>query len=95
VPIRLYFQLMGALIEFEHALIIERTRAGMKATKARGIEVARKQALTTAQISHARQLVEGGESPSAIARALKVGQSSLYRALNQPQRIIFCPGSQT
>lgn len=80
---RLYFHMMGALAEFERALIIERTRAGMKAAKARGIEVGRKRALTAAQISHARQLVAQGESPAAIARTMKVGRSTLYRALNQ------------
>jgi DNA invertase Pin-like site-specific DNA recombinase len=79
---RLYFHMMGALAEFERALIIERTRAGMKAAKARGIEVGRKRVLTPSQISHARQLVEQGESPSAVARSMKVGRSTLYRALN-------------
>jgi len=79
---RLYFHIMGALAKFERALIIERTRAGMKAAKARGIEVGRKRALTPAQISHARQLVEQGETPSAVARSMKVGRSTLYRALN-------------
>lgn len=79
---RLYFHMMGALAEFERALIIERTRAGMKAAKARGIEVGRKRALSPSQISHARQLVDQGESPSAVARSMKVGRSTLYRALN-------------
>ena len=79
---RLYFHMMGALAEFERALIIERTRAGMKAAKARGIEVGRKRALTPAQVSHARQLIDQGESPSAVARSMKVGRSTLYRALN-------------
>ena len=86
---RLYFHMMGALAEFERALIIERTRAGMKAAKARGIEVGRKRALTPAQINHARQLVDQGESPSAVARSMKVGRSTLYRALitSPPERI--------
>lgn len=79
---RLYFHMMGALAEFERALIIERTRAGMKAAKARGVEVGRKRVLTPAQISHARQLVNQGESPSAVARSMRVGRSTLYRALN-------------
>ena len=79
---RLYFHIMGALAEFERTLIIERTRAGMRAAKARGIEVGRKRVLTPAQISHARQLVEQGESPSAVAQSMKVGRSTLYRALN-------------
>jgi DNA invertase Pin-like site-specific DNA recombinase len=79
---RLYFHMMGALAEFERALIIERTRAGMKAAKARGVEVGRKRVLPAAQINYARLLVEGGESPSAVARSMKVGRSTLYRALN-------------
>lgn len=79
---RLYFHMMGALAEFERALIIERTRAGMKAAKARGVEVGRKRVLTPAQINHARQLVEEGESPASVARSMKVGRSTLYRALN-------------
>lgn len=83
---RLYFHMMGALAEFERALIIERTRAGMKAAKARGVEVGRKRVLTPTQISHARQLVEQGESPSAVARSMKVGRSTLYRALNLSAR---------
>lgn len=78
---RLYFHMMGALAEFERALIVERTRAGMRAAKARGIKVGRKRALTPAQIRHACQLVEQGESPSAVARSMKVGRSTLYRAL--------------
>ena len=79
---RLIFHMMGALAEFERALIVERTRAGMKAAKARGVEVGRKRVLTPAQISHARQLVDQGESPSAVARSMRVGRSTLYRALN-------------
>jgi len=81
---RLYFHMSAALAEFERAVTIERTRAGMKAAKARGVEVGRKRALTPAQISHARQLVEHGESPSAVARSMKVGRSTLYRALQLP-----------
>ena len=54
----------------------------MKAAKAWGVEVGRKRVLTPAQISHARQLAEQGESPSAVVRSMKVGRSTLYRALS-------------
>ncbi len=83
---RLVFHMMGALAEFERTLIIERTRAGMKAAKARGVEVGRKRVLTSAQISHARVLIERGESPSSVARSLKVGRSTLYRSLKGSER---------
>lgn len=38
---RLLFHIMGALAEFERALISERTRAGMNAARARGVHVGR------------------------------------------------------
>lgn len=78
---RLVFHMMGALAEFERALIQERTRAGMKAARARGVRVGRRKALTAVQVEHARKLVAGGESPTAVARSLKVGRATLYRAL--------------
>lgn len=83
---RLYFHMMGALAEFERDLIRERTRAGMSAARARGEHLGRKPALSPAQIDHARLLVDRGESPSAVARSLKVGRSTLYRALNLSTR---------
>ena len=78
---RLYFHMMGALAEFERDLIRERTRAGMNAARARGEHLGRKPALSPAQIDHARLLIERGESPSSVARSLKVGRSTLYRSL--------------
>lgn len=78
---RLVFHMMGALAEFERALIQERTKAGMRAARERGAPVGRKRAVTAAQVEHARKLVAGGESPAAVARSLKVGRATLYRAL--------------
>jgi DNA invertase Pin-like site-specific DNA recombinase len=78
----LYFHIMGALAEFERSLKVDRARAGMKAAKMRGVDIGRKRTLSAAQINHARLLVENGESPSAVARLMKVGRSTLYRALN-------------
>ena len=78
---RLVFHLMGAIAEFERALITERTTAGISAARKRGVKLGRRKALTPAQIKHARSLISAGESPTAIARSLKVGRSTLYRAL--------------
>lgn len=83
---RLVFHMAEALAGFERTLIVERTRAGMKAAKARGVKVGRRRALTPAQVSQARHLIDSGESPSAIARSLKVGRSTLYRELKEPVR---------
>ena len=78
---RLVFHIMGALAEFERALIVDRTRAGMSAARARGVHVGRLRSLSPAQIAHARTLAESGESIPVIAHSLKVGRSTLYRAL--------------
>lgn len=78
---RLTFHLMGALAEFERSLIVERTQAGLKAARKRGVRVGRPPALTAAQIKHARKLIESGERPSAVAGSLGVDRSTLYRAL--------------
>jgi DNA invertase Pin-like site-specific DNA recombinase len=79
---RLVFHMMGALAEFERSLIAERTRAGMKAAKARGYPIGRRKALTPAQLDHAALLIEQGESVAQVARSLRVGRSTLYEALS-------------
>jgi DNA invertase Pin-like site-specific DNA recombinase len=78
---RLVFHMMGALAEFERALISERTRAGVQAARARGVRLGRRVALNALQLEHAKALIASGESPSAVAHTLKVGRSTLYRSL--------------
>lgn len=78
---RLVFHLMGAIAEFERALIVERTRAGVDAAKKRGKHMGRPTAMTKAQVRHARALIEGGESPGSVAASIGVSRSTLYRAL--------------
>lgn len=78
---RLVLQTMGALVEFERSLIVERTQAGIRAAKKRGIHLGRPTVLTPPQIDHARSLIGNGESARAVARTMRVGKSTLYRAL--------------
>lgn len=78
---RLTFHLMGALAEFERSLIIERTQAGLKAARSRGVRVGRPPALTPAQVKHARKLIDAGERPNAVANTMGVNRSTLYRAI--------------
>lgn len=80
---RLTFHLMGALAEFERSLIVERTQAGLKAARSRGVRVGRPPALTPSQIKHARKLIDAGERPSAVATSLEVDRSTLYRAMKK------------
>ena len=72
---------MAALAEFERALIVERTTAGLKAAKDRGVRLGRRKSLTAAQVTHARLLLDGGEQGAAVARSLGVSRATLYRAL--------------
>ena len=78
---RMVFHVMGALAQFERDLISERTKAGLAAARADGRRLGRPAALTPAQIRHAAQLIEQGESPPRVAKSLKVGASTLRAAL--------------
>src|SRR5215468_2697087 len=53
---RAMWMMIGVLAELERSLIAERTRAGVKAAKARGVKFGRKPKLTPQQIRHAREL---------------------------------------
>ena len=69
------------LAELERSLISERTRAGVKAARRRGVKFERKPKLTPAQIAHARELWDSGEARQRDADLLRVDRSTLYRAL--------------
>jgi len=51
---RAMWQMIGVLAELERSLITERTRAGVKSAKHRGVKFGRKPKLTAQQITHAR-----------------------------------------
>jgi len=78
----LIFHLFASMAQFERSLIVERTQAGLVAAKKRGVRLGRPPALKTAQINHARKLIESGERPSEVASTLGVDRSTLYRHLN-------------
>ena len=78
---RAMWQMIGVLAELEGSLISERTRAGVRAAKRRGVKFGRKRKLTAQQIDHARTLIEQGESRQYVAGLLNVGRVTLYRAL--------------
>src|SRR5271165_1830377 len=59
---RAMWQMIGVLAELERSLISERTRAGVKDAKRRGVKFGRKKKLTPQQIEHARELIDRGEA---------------------------------
>lgn len=78
---RLVFHMMAALAEFERALIVERTQAGLAAAKARGAKLGRRRKLTPKQVTHGRALLDAGETGHAVAQSLGVSRATLYRAI--------------
>ena len=77
----LMLSLLGAFAEFERAII--RERQAERRRQGEGMYKGRKRVLTDEQIDKARARIEAGEGPSAIARDLEVGRSTLYRALQR------------
>jgi DNA invertase Pin-like site-specific DNA recombinase len=80
---RAMWQFVGVLAELERSMITERTRAGVKEAKKRGVTFGRKPKLTPAQIKHARQQIDKGERPQDVAALLNVHKATLYRALKE------------
>jgi DNA invertase Pin-like site-specific DNA recombinase len=78
---RFYFTMAAALAQLEHDRLIERTRAGLVAAKARGRTGGRKPKLSPDQVEMARGLLDGGKPPRDVAKAFGVGRSTLYRAI--------------
>jgi DNA invertase Pin-like site-specific DNA recombinase len=78
---RAMWQMVGVLAELERSLIQERTKAGREAAKRRGVKLGRPRKLSSQQVTHARKLIEDGESPAHVAQLLKVARSTLYVSL--------------
>jgi DNA invertase Pin-like site-specific DNA recombinase len=78
---RFYFTMAAALAQLERDRLIERTRAGLVAAKARGRTGGRKPKLTPDQVEMVRGLLESGKPPRDVAKAFGVGRSTLYRAI--------------
>jgi DNA invertase Pin-like site-specific DNA recombinase len=67
--------------EMERDLIRERTLDGLRAAQAQGRRGGRPAAVDEDLLAIARARRERGESVTVIARHLRVGRSTLYRAL--------------
>jgi len=73
--------MVALLAELERGLIVERTKAGQQAARKRGVKFGAKPKLSTAQVEHARQLIDGKKSPGEVAALLNVSRTTLWRAL--------------
>jgi DNA invertase Pin-like site-specific DNA recombinase len=79
---KLIFGIFAALSEFERDLIVERTKAGLEAAKARGRKGGRPASMTAEKIKVAADMFRKGENVSQIARVLNVSRQSIYRHVN-------------
>jgi DNA invertase Pin-like site-specific DNA recombinase len=70
--------------EMERDLIRERTLDGLRAAEAQGRRGGRPPAVDEDVLAVTRARQSRGESVTAIARHLKIGRSTLYRALQPP-----------
>jgi DNA invertase Pin-like site-specific DNA recombinase len=80
---RAMWQMIGVLAELERSLIVERTRAGVKAAQKRGVKFGCKVKLTPDRLAHARKLIDQGRTPTEATKIIEVSRSFLYRALQR------------
>jgi len=87
----MFFQILGAIAEFEHALMSERTMDGLAAARARGRTGGQKPKLGPRQVKLARAMYEetGKDGKrrytvQQIADEFGVTRPTVYRALENP-----------
>jgi DNA invertase Pin-like site-specific DNA recombinase len=77
---KLVFHVFGALAEFEREMIRERTKAGLRAARARGRMNGRPKKLSSQQIKIAKKLMGDKETKVFdISKTMNVSRSTLYR----------------
>ena len=78
---RLQLHMLAALAEFERSRIAERTRAGLDAAKARGVQLGRPSKLSAARLAMARRWLSEDKTGAEVAHLLGVSRSTLYKRL--------------
>ena len=76
---RLLFGVLASIAEFERSLIVERTRAGMAAAKARGRAAGRPRAITADRARVVARMMAEGHSYAAIGRSIGVDAVTVSR----------------
>lgn len=84
----LLLQLLGAVAQFERALILERQREGIAIAKAAGKFKGRKPSLSSKQAAELRKRALAGESKTDLAEAFEISRETVYaylRAVGYPK----------
>lgn len=81
---RMFFQILGAIAEFEHALMTERTMDGLAAARARGRTGGQKPKLGPRQVALAKEMYDSGDyTVQQIAEEFGVTRPTIYRHLDR------------
>lgn len=87
---QMFFHILGAVAEFEHSLMVERTKQGLEAARARGRTGGQKPKLRPRQIKLAQQMYDetGNDGKrkhtvQQIAEELGVSRPTIYRYLDR------------
>jgi len=86
---KLILTVLAGLAEFERALIMERTQAGIARARKNGVTFGRPLKLNPKQRRLISERYAAGETMLALARAFGVGEATIWRALrSEPSRAI-------
>ena len=81
---KMVFHMLAAFAEFERNLISERTKAGLKAARARGHRGGRKSKVTDNMMKAARAMLgDPTVTMDEVAKTLKVSRAAIYRAFER------------
>jgi DNA invertase Pin-like site-specific DNA recombinase len=74
----LLLSMLGAVAEFERALILERQREGIAVAKAAGAYKGRKPSLTQDKIEEMKRRALAGEKKTVLAKEFGVSRETVY-----------------
>ena len=82
-----FLDMLGVFAEFETNLRRERQMEGIAKAKARGVYKGRPAKIRADRI---RELLDGGLTPTEVARQMGIGRASVYRVLgNSAEKLVF------
>lgn len=79
------FGMLSVFAQFERDLIVERTRAGLKAMRNRGV-IGGRPPISDRVKRQVKSLFDNGESATEIARQFEIGRSTVYKIINENKR---------
>lgn len=78
---RCFYQIQNAFGELERILISERTKAGLKAARERGVRLGRPKRLSASDIIKVKRLIGNGIHKDKIAQQFSVSSRTVYRVV--------------